>query len=196
MFFFFCFFSWHSQFGTWFWFCLEQNSRQERDEDWNLNKYRGKGAGAGSLCFESSWENTPECLHVIRRTSRLQILSLVSSFSYRSTSTCSPVFTLFFSFTQGLQREDADPMDAAPVTIFTLLSSLPSSLGSYCDSGIVKENVSPTFFIVIPRSGRGNWLAAVKPLSLFPPHHHHHLSSSTKTITQRKRIKSVSRRVF
>ncbi len=48
-----------------------------------------------------------------------------------------------------------------------LLSSLPSSLGSY-DSWIVEENVSPTFFIVIPRSGRGNWLAAVKPRSLPP----------------------------
>lgn len=59
-----------------------------------------------------------------------------------------------FSFTQGLHGEDADPIDAAPVTIFPLLSSLSSPPGSYRDSWAVRGNVSPTFFIVIPRSGK------------------------------------------
>lgn len=55
------------------------------------------------------------------------------------------------------------------VRVVYLLSSLSSSLVR-CDSRFVKENVSPTFFIVIPRSRSGDWIAAVKPrLALCSP---------------------------
>lgn len=37
------------------------------------------------------------------------------------------------------------------VFLLLLLLLLSSSLGSYCDSWTVRENVSPTFFIVIPK---------------------------------------------
>ena len=75
------------------------------------------------------------------------------------------------------------------VLLLLLLLLLSSSLGSYCDSWTVRENVSPTFFIVIPkRSGRGDWLAAVMPRSpfLFLDIHTH---TQTKKTTQWKRIK-------
>lgn len=70
-------------------------------------------------------------------------------------------FHTVFPFTQGLHREDADPTDAAPVTIFPPAVFF-YSLGSFCEFWTARGNVSPTFFIVIPRSGEANWLAAVK----------------------------------
>lgn len=68
---------------------------------------------------------------------------------------------------------------------FYLLSLSPPS-PEWSETWTFRGNVSPTFFIVNPRSGSGNWLAAVKPRSRF--------RSSTKKIAQWKAYK-MRRRV-
>lgn len=152
---FFCFFSWHSRFGTWFWSRSEQKSGQKsrfrphkNKKEWKrsrkseprLGKQLRKSSGK-----TSTWHsNGPD-----------QILYSVSS------SCLSQVRVHFFagfhtdfSFTQGLHGEDADPIDAAPVTIFPCFLLCRLRWDPYCDSRIVNGNVSPTCFIVIPRSGK------------------------------------------
>lgn len=57
---FFCFFSWHSRFGTWFWLWLEQKSSQKSWFQPHKNKKSGKGSGSvQSLGSENSWESPP-----------------------------------------------------------------------------------------------------------------------------------------